>query len=102
MEDALFFLLKGTIFFVLLGMMFYFVFGVCRCSDNMMSPAFKDGDLAIYYRLQKEFQPSDAVVVEKNGKTQVRRIVAKAGDKVEITAEGLMINGYWQQALQSG
>ena len=97
MEDALFFLLKGTIFFVLLGMMFYFVFGVFRCSDNMMSPAFKDGDLAIYYRLQKEFQPSDAVVVEKNGKTQVRRIVAKAGDKVEITAEGLMINGYWQQ-----
>ena len=63
----------------------------------MMSPAFKEGDLAIYYRLQKNFQASDAVVIEKDGEFQIRRIVAKAGDEVDITEDGLKINGYLQQ-----
>lgn len=96
-EDVLFLFLKIVIFLSLLALMFLFVFGIYRCSDNMMSPAFKDGDLAIYYRLQKEYQPSDMVIIEKNGETQIRRIVAKSGDTVEITAEGLKINGYLEQ-----
>lgn len=62
-----------------------------------MSPAFKDGDLAVYYRLQKEFQPSDTVVLEKDGEVQVRRILAVAGDEVNLTEDGLEINGYLQQ-----
>ncbi len=96
-DDILFLVLKIVIFFVLLAMMFFFVFGIYRCSDHMMSPAFKDGDLAIYYRLQKEYQPSDVVVIEKDGETQLRRVIAKSGDCVEITADGLKINGYLQQ-----
>lgn len=95
--DLIFLLMKVMIFAALLAVTFFFIFGIHRCGDNMMSPAFKDGDLAVYYRLQKEFQPSDVVVIEKDGETQVRRIVAKSGDKVEITAEGLKINGYFQQ-----
>lgn len=96
-EDILFLVLKLLIFLVLIEVMIFFVFGIYRCSDNMMSPAFKDGDLAIYYRLQKEFQPSDTVIIEKDGETQIRRIIAKPGDSVEITADGLKINGYLQQ-----
>lgn len=96
-EDILFLVLKLLIFLVLIAVMIFFVFGIYRCSDNMMSPAFKDGDLVIYYRLQKEFQPSDTVIIEKDGETQIRRIIAKPGDSVEITADGLKINGYLQQ-----
>lgn len=96
-EDVLFLLLKIAIFLILLLMMFLFVFGIYRCSDNMMAPAFKDGDLAVYYRLQNEYQISDVVVLEKNGEIQIRRIVAISGDNVEITTEGLKINGYLQQ-----
>lgn len=96
-EDILFLVLKLLIFLILIAVMVFFVFGIYRCSDNMMSPAFKDGDLAIYYRVQKEFHPSDTVIVEKDGETQIRRIVAKPGDSVEITADGLKINGYLQQ-----
>lgn len=96
-EDILFLMLKLLIFLVLIAVLVFFVFGICRCSDNMMSPAFKDGDLAIYYRLQKEFHPSDTVIIEKDGETQIRRIIAKSGDSVEITADGLKINGYLQQ-----
>lgn len=98
-EDVLFLVLKMFIFFALLAGMLFFVFGIYRCSDNMMSPAFKDGDLAVYYRLQKEFQPSDTVILKKDGETQIRRIVAKPGDQVEITEEGLKINGYLQQEM---
>ena len=96
-EDVLFLLLKIVIFLILLLIMFFFVFGIYRCDDNMMAPAFKDGDLAVYYRLQNVYQSSDRVVVEKNGEMQIRRIVAVSGDSVEITAEGLKVNGYLQQ-----
>lgn len=96
-EDLLFLVLKILIFIALLAVTFLFIFGICRISDNMMSPAFKDGDLAVYYRLQKEFQPSDTVVMEKDGDVQVRRIIAAAGDEVNLTEEGLEINGYLQQ-----
>lgn len=96
-EDLLFLVLKILIFIALLTVTFLFIFGICRISDNMMSPAFKDGDLAVYYRLQKEFQPSDTVVLEKDGEVQVRRIIAAAGDEVNLTEEGLEINGYLQQ-----
>ena len=96
-DDLLFLGLKIFIFVALLAVTFFFIFGICRISDNMMNPSFKDGDLAVYYRLQKEFRPSDVVVLEKNGKTQVRRIIAVAGDTVNLTEAGLEINGYLQQ-----
>ena len=96
-EDVIFLLLKLAIFLVLLLIMFLFVFGIYRRSDNMMAPAFKDGDLAIYYRLQNEYQTSDRIILEKDGETQIRRIVAVSGDSVEITADGLKVNGYLQQ-----
>ena len=85
-DDVLFLVVKIFIFVGLLAILFLFIFGICRCSDDMMSPAFKDGDLAVFYRLQKEFQPSDTIVIEKDGETQVRRIIAKAGDEVDLTA----------------
>lgn len=50
--------------------------------------------------MQKEFQPLDVVVIEKDGETQIRRVVAKSGDSVEITEDGLKINGYLQQETE--
>lgn len=77
--------------------MFFFVFGIARCTDYSMYPSIKDGDLAIYYRLEHKFQAGDAVVVRKNNRTEIRRIIAVPGDKVDITKDGLKINGYLQQ-----
>ena len=62
-EDILFLLLKIAIFLILLFVMFFWVFGITRCNDNSMDPAFKDGDLAFYYRLQKEYNNADVVVI---------------------------------------
>ncbi|EJT6492965.1 signal peptidase I [Clostridium perfringens] len=96
-DELLFLILKIAIFIALLSITFLFIFGIYRCNNNMMSPAYKDGDLAIYYRLQKDYKPLDTVVVEKDGEKQIRRIIAKAGDAVDITDKGLKINGYFQQ-----
>lgn len=96
-NELLFVGLKIIIFLLLLGSAFTFIFGIERCSDDMMSPAYKNGDLTIYYRLQKDYQATDTVVIEKDKKTQIRRIIAKEGDTVDITEEGLKINGYLQQ-----
>lgn len=96
-NDLIFLFTKISILAILLAITFLFVFGICRCSGDMMNPAFKDGDLAVYYRLQKNYHPRDAVVIEKNGKTRICRIVAVPGDQVDITEEGLKINGYLQQ-----
>lgn len=95
-DDFLFLLIKIAILVILLVITFVFIFGISRCSDNSMNPSFKDGDLVFYYRLQKEYNIADVVVVEKDDEVQIRRIIAKAGDKVDITEEGLKINGYLQ------
>lgn len=84
-----------VIFFVI---MFTFFFGIMQQSDQSMEPAIKEGDLIIYYRLQKDYESRDAVIVENpEGKKQCRRVVAVAGDQLEITEDGLKINGYRQQ-----
>ena len=47
-DDLLFLGLKIFIFVALLAVTFSFIFGICRIGDNMMHPALKNGDLAIY------------------------------------------------------
>lgn len=96
-EEIVLLLLKIGIVGILLGTLFIGVFGICRCNDHTMYPACKDGDLAFYYRLQKDYRASDVIVVNKDGQTQIRRVVAVAGDEVDLTEDGLKINGYLQQ-----
>ncbi|WP_317316381.1 signal peptidase I [Peptostreptococcus russellii] len=90
-------MLKIVIFAMIFFIMFFFVFGIKRSNDYSMYPSIKDGDLALYYRLQKNFQVGDVVVIKKDGKEEIRRIIALPGDKVDITKDGLKINGYLQQ-----
>ncbi len=81
----------------ILGGMFLFVFGLFSVRDGAMFPAIKDGDLILFYRWNKEYCATDAVVINQSGKKQVRRVVAVAGDTVDIQEDGLIINGALQQ-----
>lgn len=76
--------------------MFTFIYGIVRVPDISMNPAVKEGDLALYYRLDKMFSVGDVAVVQYQGRTGVGRVVAMAGDTVDITADGLVINGALQ------
>ena len=62
-----------------------------------MAPAIKDGDLVFFYRYTSAgYLPQDVIVLEYNGQRQARRVVATAGDTVDITENGLVINGAQQ------
>lgn len=74
----------------------FFVFGLYRNQDGDMFPAVKDGDLVVFYRLDRQYSASDCLVLDYQGRRQVRRVAAVAGDTVDITEEGLLINGVLQ------
>lgn len=96
-EDILFLLAKILVFALVLILMFKFVFGFVRVRDMSMKPAIMEGDLVLYYRMQKNFTAGDLLAVEKNGKTEIRRVAAVAGDTVDINESGLIVNGNLQQ-----
>ena len=83
-----------AISFVFIFTCFY---GLHRTADPDMSPMIKDGDLVMFYRLDKNYAIGDLLLVNYQGERQVRRVVAKAGDTVDITESGLTVNGAVQQ-----
>lgn len=97
LQDILFLLLKTGIICLILIVLFTFIYGIFRCEENGMFPSVKDGDLIVYYRLDKEYKVSDVAIVEYKGELSPRRVAATQGDTVDITEEGLTINGALQQ-----
>lgn len=71
------------------------VFLIMQMQGQGMFPAMKDGDLIIGYRLQREFVKGDVIVYTTDGgQTHVGRIVARAGDNVQMGDSGtLYVNG---------
>ena len=97
-KETLYLLLKiGVIAFVFI-IIFTVLFGLVRYEDTSMVPSIKDGDLVIYHQYKAEgYETRDVIVLEYGGAKQIRRVVAMAGDVVDITEEGLLINGALQQ-----
>lgn len=97
LKEVLLLLLKiGAILLVFVAI-FTLVYGLSRNVDASMMPAAKDGDLVMFYRLDKNYAIKDVLVLEYQGQKQVRRVVAAEGDVVDITEDGLIINGALQQ-----
>jgi len=98
LKDLLFLFIKIAAIALAFVLTFTFLFGVMRYPEPSMAPAIRDGDLVIFYRSSKNgYQTRDAVMIASGGKKQVRRVVAKAGDTVDITEDGLKVNGFLQQ-----
>jgi signal peptidase I len=97
-KELLFFVLKIASIIAVGAVLFTFMFGFLRYQEPHMDPAIKDGDMVIFHRYTKTgYLPRDAIVFSVGGKQQVRRVVATAGDTVDITEQGLVINGALQQ-----
>ena len=79
------------------ALLFGFVYGFYCNGEPGMNPLVRDGDLVIFYRWDKKYHAKDLVLLTFQGQRQVRRIIATAGDTVDITEEGLIINGALQQ-----
>ena len=87
--------LRVGLIIVVLVVVFGVVFGLKRMPTALMQPAMQEGDLLLYYRLDRNFQLGDVVIAKHDGKERVLRIVALAGQTVDITEEGqLLIDGY--------
>lgn len=98
LKDLLFVLLKILIIILIFVAIFTFIYGAFRCQDPGMAPSIKDGDLVIYYRLDKNYVASDVAAIEENGQITAKRVVAEGGDTVDITEDGnLIVNGAIQQ-----
>ena len=78
------------------AMVFVFLFGLYQAPDESMSPALREGDLVVYYRLQKDYAAGDVIVVVDGDELELRRVIAVAGDEVDFSEDGLMVNGYRQ------
>jgi signal peptidase I len=73
---------------------FTFIFGVNIVSGEAMYPRIRDGDVLLYYRMQKDIRTGDVLVVNKDGQELVGRVVAVGGETVDISPEGqLLVNG---------
>ena len=77
-------------------LIFTFLYGFHRNTDPDMFPMVKDGDLVLFYRLDKDYSIGDLLLLDFQGERQVRRVIAVAGDVVDITEHGLIINGAMQ------
>lgn len=78
----------------LLGVTFTQIFILARADGNDMFPTIRDGDVMIGYRLQEEYVQDDVVIYEEDNQIQTGRIVAKAGDVINIDESGtVMVNG---------
>ena len=85
----------GILMIVIL--MFTFVFGVIQVSDASMVPAMREGDIVFFQRMGRDYIATDVIIVRYEDRHQVRRVVAVAGDVVDITEQGLIVNERLQQ-----
>jgi signal peptidase I len=92
------FLAKLALVLLVVWGIFTFVFGLCQVSGESMYPRVRDGDLTLYYRLERDYQIGDVVTFRLNDVRYFARIVAQGGDVVEVDDAGhLLVNGNVQQ-----
>ena len=88
---------KLAMFAGILFVMFRLVFGLGTVGNEAMYPRLRNGDLVLYYRLQRTYAAGDVVAVRVDGKEYFGRIVAVGGDTVDVSQDGaLIVNGYPQ------
>lgn len=94
-----YFLLRLIVFILVLWVLFFQIVGIVVCPTADMHPRIDSGDMVLFYRLDKDVRAQDVIVLQKATegpelKTFVLRVVAVAGDTVEITdGERLVVNG---------
>ncbi len=96
-HDLSFLLVKIGIVICVFIVLFTFVFGIFRVNDPSMTPTLKPGDLVLTYRLNSDINFHDVVAYEYHNETTFGRVVARAGDTVDITDSGLLVNGTPQE-----
>lgn len=86
--------IRTLVFLMILFVFFTKILFFARVEGIQMFPSLKDGDLALGYALADDYRPGDVVVYEADGKLHFGRILALAGNEVEIDGSGdVKVNG---------
>ena len=96
-----YFVLRVLILLLVLWVLFFRIVGLTHMPSTDMYPRLDAGDLVLFYRLDKDVQAQDVIVLEKTtpdseGEKQlfICRVAAVSGDTVEINDSGrLIVNG---------
>ena len=89
--------IKVVVIVLAFGLLFTFVYGLHRSIDADMEPASRAGDLVLFYRFDKDYAIGDLLLVDFEDQMGVRRVVAREGDIVDISQDGLLVNNSLQQ-----
>lgn len=93
-REAISFLIKLLTLLLVMGILFGVVYGLTPMKNEDMSPGLHASDIMLYFRLEKNINNGDVLVISKEGKKYTGRVVARENDTVEITEEGeLKVNG---------
>ena len=88
-------LIRLAVFLLILWVFFTQVLFLKRVSGTAMFPALKDGDLALGFRLEREYRSGDVILYkDPDGALHFGRILTIAGSTVNISGNGaVLING---------
>ncbi|MCH4222491.1 MAG: signal peptidase I [Solobacterium sp.] len=79
---------------IIVFILFYFVFGITSVSGNSMNPNYTDGQTVLFVRINKTYSVGDVVGIKMTkGDSYIKRIVAVAGDTVDLQDGVLYVNG---------
>ena len=100
-KEYQYFVLRLVILLAVIWVLFFQIVGLTHMPSGDMYPRVDAGDLVLFYRLDKDVKAQDVVVLSKvtpdsEGQKElfISRVVAVAGDTVEITDDGrLIVNG---------
>ncbi len=89
--------------FLIFYILAFRIYGFIRIDTNVMSPTTKGGDLALIFHLNSDYSIGDVVSYKCEKRTCIGRVVAKAGDTIDINEEGkITINGHLEDLTTYG
>lgn len=84
---------KFIILLVIVFLLFRFVFGFSMVRGISMEDTLYDGELVMYFRMYSEYRMGDVVSVKiPSGKYYVKRVIATAGDTIEVRDGKVYVN----------
>ncbi len=89
-NDIRSFFSRLIVMIIMMYIMFFVIFGLKPMANDDMKPRIRAGDLMLFYRLETRINSDDVVVFNKDGNTYTGRIVAKSGDRVEVTNDSTL------------
>lgn len=88
------FLTRIVITVIAIYLLLTFVFGISVLNGNSMNPTLSNGDVSLYFRLDRDYKSGD-IVLFRSFSTQeilVKRIVAGPGDTITIVDGKVFVN----------